>query len=71
MERNLRKTNPAVSTRIRSLRKEIAAEFGVATRLITAVLGPFMAWSAGREEKRLLRGVAYEPEMIVEQKNWV
>ncbi len=70
MERNLRKTNPGVSERVRTLRKEIAAEFGNATRLITAFLGPLMAWSARREEKRLLRGATYEPETIVERKNW-
>ena len=56
--------------RVRTLRKEIAAEFGNATRLLTAVLGPLMAWSARREGKRLARGVTYEPEMVVERKNW-
>ncbi|MEI8313740.1 MAG: radical SAM protein, partial [Verrucomicrobiota bacterium] len=70
MERNLRKSNPAISERVRTLRKEIGAEFGAATRLVTAVLGPLLAWSARREGKRLERGVTYEPEMIVERKNW-
>jgi len=70
MERNLRKSNPDVSGRVRALRKEIAAEFGTATRMLTAVLGPVLAWYASREQKRLDQGLTYEPEMIVERKNW-
>ncbi len=70
MERQLRKTNETVSQRMRELRQEIEIEFGVATRLASAFLGPMLLWSTRREEKRLAKGHTYEPETIIERRNW-
>ena len=70
MEHHPRKTNAAVSQQIRSLRFELGLEFGVASRLISAFLGPVVEWTSRREEKRLARGVIYEPKVIIERRNW-
>jgi radical SAM superfamily enzyme YgiQ (UPF0313 family) len=70
MERYLKKTNETVSREIRALRMEIAAESGVVARMGAAALGPLLWWTARREQKRLARGVTYEPRMFVERKNW-
>ena len=70
MEKHLRKSNPVVSTQIRELRLEIGREFGLVSRAITKVLGPVLWWSARREDRRLRAGATYEPQTIVERRNW-
>jgi len=70
MEWRLRRTKPAVSQQIRKLRGELVAEFGIACRLATALVGPLLLWTSRREEKRLTRGWTYEPETFVERRNW-
>jgi hypothetical protein len=69
MEHQLRETNHNVSVQVRALRREIGSEFGVWTRLASA-LGPLFLWSTRREQKRLDRGVAYEPDTVIERRNW-
>jgi radical SAM superfamily enzyme YgiQ (UPF0313 family) len=71
MERRLRVTNPAVSMRIRELRREVEAAFGTFTRMVRTVVGPVLLWTSKREDKRLARGVTYEPKTFVERRNWV
>jgi len=70
MERELRKTNEKISRQIRSLRFDLAVEFGAATRLASAFLGPLLLWTSRREEKRLRKGFTYEPKLIIERRNW-
>jgi hypothetical protein len=70
MERRLRSTNEAVSRRVRDLRKDILRESGLETRVIEHIVGPLMLWAARRERKRLNTGKSYEPDMIVERRNW-
>jgi len=70
MERHLDDAEPAVKNRIRELRQELAKEFGLASRVITALLGPMLLWTSRREEKRLARGWTWEPPVFVERKNW-
>jgi radical SAM superfamily enzyme YgiQ (UPF0313 family) len=70
MERRLRDTNQAVSRRVRALRKDILRESGLETRLTEYIVGPLMLWAARRERKRLNTGKSYEPDMIVERRNW-
>jgi radical SAM superfamily enzyme YgiQ (UPF0313 family) len=70
MEHRLRNSNPPVSAEIRALRLEIGREFGVVSRLIARLLGPVLLWTTMREERRLARGVTYEPETILERRNW-
>lgn len=70
MEHQLRWTNESMSRRIRALRLEIAAEFGLATRLAASVLGPLMLFTGKREQRQLERGKTYEPRTFVEYRNW-
>jgi radical SAM superfamily enzyme YgiQ (UPF0313 family) len=70
MEKHLRGANPAVSEKIRELRKDVGREFGLVSRLTTRALGPVLLWSARREEKRMAAGGTYEPRTIVERRNW-
>ena len=70
MEHRLRRGDPLGSAQIRSLRLEIGREFGLVSRLTAQLLGPVLLWTTIREEKRLARGVTYEPETILERRNW-
>ncbi len=70
MEKHLKRTNAAISQQIESLRQELYFEFGSTSRLASALLGPLMLWTTRREEKRLARGVTYEPRTFIERRNW-
>jgi len=70
MEKHLRRTNQAVSAKIRALRQDVGREFGLVSRLVSRALGPVLLWSARREESRLAAGQTYEPSTIVERRNW-
>jgi hypothetical protein len=70
MEKHLKNTNAAVAERIRDLRRQIEAEFGLVARSLRWVTGPLLLWSSWREEKRLARGIAYEPRTFVDRRNW-
>jgi hypothetical protein len=70
MEKHLRTSNARVSAEVRALRQEVAREGGLLARLTSAALGPVLLWTTRREEKRLTRGVTYEPPTIVERRNW-
>ncbi len=70
MEKHLRETNRTVSQKIRELRLDLSIEFGVASRVAQAFAGPLLLWSTRREEKRLAKGLTYEPDTVIERKNW-
>jgi hypothetical protein len=70
MEKNLRTANPEVSEKIRALRREVGREFGLMSRVATLVVGPLLLWSSRREGRRLAQGHTYEPQTIVERRNW-
>jgi radical SAM superfamily enzyme YgiQ (UPF0313 family) len=70
MERRLRKTNEAVSERIRALLQEVERTLGPLSALSAGLLGPALLWSTWREERRLSRGKTYEPPTIIERMNW-
>jgi hypothetical protein len=70
MEKHLRHSNAAVSAKIRELRREVRREFGFLSRIVTQALGPVLLWSAWREERRLAAGATYEPQTIIERRNW-
>jgi hypothetical protein len=40
------------------------------SRVITAVVGPYLYWTARREQRRLAEGKTYEPPTIIERRNW-
>jgi len=69
MEHQLRKTNKSVSTEIRALRKDVGREFGPFSR-VGAALGPVALWASRREQRRQARGVTYEPDTVIERRNW-
>ncbi|MGB9103963.1 MAG: B12-binding domain-containing radical SAM protein [Terriglobales bacterium] len=71
MEKRLKHANQSISQQIRTLRKEVEKEFGLATRSTRAFLGPVLLWASKREDRRLARGQTYEPPTIVERTNWV
>jgi radical SAM superfamily enzyme YgiQ (UPF0313 family) len=70
MEKHLRHSNAPVSARIRDLRREVGREFGLVSRAVTQLLGPVLLWSARREARRLAAGATYEPQTIIERRNW-
>ncbi|MFB3827101.1 MAG: radical SAM protein [Bryobacteraceae bacterium] len=70
MERHLRRTNEALSIQIRSLRQEIAREFGLLSGSAARLLGPVLLWTSRREQRRLDAGLTYEPPTIIERRNW-
>jgi len=70
MEKHLRAANPEVSEKIHALRREVGREFGLMSRVVTQVVGPLLLWSSRREARRLAQGRTYEPQTIVERRNW-
>ena len=71
MEKRLRRTNPEVSARMRTLRLEIESAFGISTRLMRMAVGPLLFLTSKREDRRLAKGVTYEPPTFVERRNWI
>ena len=71
MEKRLKRANHGISDQIRSLRKEVEQEFGLAARSARTFLGPVLWWTSRREDKRLARGQTYEPPTFIERRNWV
>jgi radical SAM superfamily enzyme YgiQ (UPF0313 family) len=70
MESCLKKSNPTVAANVRTVRKEIGREFGLASRIAMAAAGPYLAWTARREARELAAGKTYEPPTIIERANW-
>lgn len=70
MEKYLRRSNPPVGEKIRALRQRVAHEFGWLSRAAACALGPVLLWAARRESKRLAAGHTYEPQTIIERRNW-
>ncbi len=58
--------NPGVRERIRHLRSEMAREFGWRSRAAALLAGPFLLATLAKEERRLRRGVTYEPPTFYE-----
>jgi len=70
MEKRMGRDNPEVAGKIRQLRKEMEAEFGLKAVLAGKLLGPVLWWTSRREEKRLAAGHTYEPTPVIERRNW-
>jgi len=71
MERQLQRTNRVVSQRIRALRREIGAQFGIKNRIMASLLGPILLWASRREQAKLAAGKTYEPRSFIEHRNWI
>ncbi|MBI4907886.1 MAG: cobalamin B12-binding domain-containing protein [Acidobacteria bacterium] len=70
MERRLKKTNDAVADKVRELRRDMESEFGLMARAAEALLGPYLLWTAKREDRRLAAGATFEPPTFVDRRNW-
>ena len=70
MEKHMSKKNEEMAERLNSLRKDLREEFGAASAWAARAIGPLMLWLTRREEKRLEKGVTYEPETFVLRSNW-
>jgi hypothetical protein len=72
MEKHLDATNHAAVEKVAALRKDISRECGaLRSRMASWSLGPLMLWTTWREQRRLDKGVTYEPETFVERANWI
>lgn len=71
MEKRLEKANPAIAKKMGALRREIETEFGVSTRALRMILGPVLVWTSRREDRRLGKGITYEPQTFIERHNWM
>jgi radical SAM superfamily enzyme YgiQ (UPF0313 family) len=71
MERRFKKTNARVSQKVHELRRDIENEFGSFAKWMSRGLGPILFWLNKREERRLAKGVVYEPPTIIERRNWI
>ena len=71
MERRLGKTNRSIAVEIRTLREDMEREFGLVAAAASRLLGPVLWWTSLREDRRLARGLHYEPETIIGRRNWV
>ena len=70
MERKLRTTNVAMSERIKNLRQDIERALGPLASLSSGILGPVLLFSLWREERRLARGMTYEPPTFIDRMHW-
>jgi len=64
-ERRSRRS-PALAARIRATRERLVAAFGLRARLAGPLLGTLLLGTLWREERRLRRGVSYEPPTFYE-----
>jgi radical SAM superfamily enzyme YgiQ (UPF0313 family) len=70
MEKRLAHANAAVAGKVRRLRFQVEDEFGLGSRLWAHLIGPLLLWSSKREDKRLARGITYEPPTCFTCRNW-
>ena len=70
MEQYNQKSNSDITGRISRLRGELEQVFGPVTTVSTRLFAPLLRWTSRLEEKRLLRGITYEPKTFVYRQNW-
>jgi hypothetical protein len=70
MEHYFRSSNAPLTEKIRQLRADFRRELGLASRIVSPVIGGFVYQMIRLEERRLNRGWTYQPPMFVEQRNW-
>ena len=70
MEQYIQESDLSMTRRILSLRKELEQEFGPVAAASARLFAPLLNWTSRREEKRLARGVTYEPRTFIYRLNW-
>jgi radical SAM superfamily enzyme YgiQ (UPF0313 family) len=68
-EKYMRRSNRAVSDRVRALRAEVEREFGLLFLVTSRVVGPVLLWSSRRDARRFPAGPRLEPRMFLERRN--
>jgi hypothetical protein len=69
-EKYLARSNAGAAARLRALREEIRRECGASSAWMARTLGPLLLWTTRREQRRLDRGITYEPKTFLQRKNW-
>ncbi len=64
--KNWFRTNPALSKKMSKTLKDLYREFGLKSRLAGPVVGRYLRYMVGREERRLRKGWTYEPPFFRE-----
>jgi hypothetical protein len=60
------RTNPTLAARLRATRRDVERAFGWTARVAARVVGPVVLATLWREDRRLRRGVTYEPPTFYE-----
>jgi hypothetical protein len=60
------RSNPVLSAKISRILTDIHHEFGLKSRLVAPLLGRYLRFTLGREDRRLRRGWTYEPPTFYE-----
>ena len=61
------RNNPAIRAKAEAILRDLHREFGLKSRLATAIGSRYLMYKVRREEKRLARGWTYEPPTFYEQ----
>ena len=64
--RNWFRSDPVLSAKISRILTDIHHEFGLKSRLVAPLLGRYLRFTLGREDRRLRRGWTYEPPTFYE-----
>ena len=70
-EKYLARSNEAVAARMHELREELRRECGAKSIWMGRMLGPIFLWAARREQRRLKKGITYEPTTFFDRTNWL
>ncbi len=70
MEQYSQDIDLTMARRIGNLRKELEQSFGPVTAASARLFAPLLNWTSRREEKRLSRGITYEPRTFIYRLNW-
>ncbi len=69
IQHKLSGANGSIDDRIRKFRDEFERALGPMSSLSARLLGPLLLWATSREERRLSRGMTYEPPFFIERMN--
>ena len=65
--RYYRRRDPSMHAKLTELLRDLHREFGLKSRLFSAIGGPYVRWMIRREERRVAAGWTYEPPTFYER----
>jgi hypothetical protein len=65
------RNNALQSAKISNILKDLYVEFGLKSRLAAPLVGRYVRWMMGREERRIRRGWTFEPPTFCETANCI